>query len=188
MVSLTPWSRYWCLYRCTRELTWTNCSCHRPSGLSATWTKMSRVGTIPRALQWPSKWIFMRERGWKPSGGLNSLWRTVFAGDQCPMHFDDGTNPWVQNEAYVKTFRFGSGPRPLASVTVLLCLLLSSSLLHWLSRATDNRNDSIHWSCAEVSMSKWKPLLFLKFLFFIIFIMFILKSFERSEWFNKMLF
>lgn len=29
--------------------------------------------------------------------------------DQCPMHFDDGSNPWVQTENYVNVFLFGSG-------------------------------------------------------------------------------
>jgi len=28
--------------------------------------------------------------------------------DRCPMHFDDGSNPWVQTENFVKVFRFGN--------------------------------------------------------------------------------
>jgi len=28
--------------------------------------------------------------------------------DQCPMHFDDGSNPWIHSEAYVQVFKFGN--------------------------------------------------------------------------------
>lgn len=27
--------------------------------------------------------------------------------DQCPMHFDDGSNPWLQTENYIKIFQYG---------------------------------------------------------------------------------
>lgn len=27
--------------------------------------------------------------------------------DQCPMHFDDGSNPWVQTENFIKVFHYG---------------------------------------------------------------------------------
>lgn len=27
--------------------------------------------------------------------------------DQCPMHFDDGSNPWMQTENYIKIFDYG---------------------------------------------------------------------------------
>lgn len=27
--------------------------------------------------------------------------------DQCPMHFDDGSNPWMQTENYIKVFTYG---------------------------------------------------------------------------------
>ncbi|XP_043686999.1 uncharacterized protein LOC122638214 [Vespula pensylvanica] len=29
--------------------------------------------------------------------------------DQCPMHFDDGSNPWMQTENYIKVFHYGNG-------------------------------------------------------------------------------
>ncbi|XP_014250754.1 uncharacterized protein LOC106667362 [Cimex lectularius] len=29
--------------------------------------------------------------------------------DQCPMYFDDGSNPWLHSENYIKVFHFGSG-------------------------------------------------------------------------------
>lgn len=28
--------------------------------------------------------------------------------DQCPMHFDDGSNPWIHSENYVQVFKFGN--------------------------------------------------------------------------------
>ncbi|PSN44406.1 hypothetical protein C0J52_05747 [Blattella germanica] len=28
--------------------------------------------------------------------------------DQCPMHFDDGSNPWLHSENYIQVFKFGS--------------------------------------------------------------------------------
>lgn len=27
--------------------------------------------------------------------------------DQCPMHFDDGSDPWLQTENYIKVFNYG---------------------------------------------------------------------------------
>ncbi|XP_001600095.2 uncharacterized protein LOC100115344 [Nasonia vitripennis] len=28
--------------------------------------------------------------------------------DQCPMHFDDGSNPWVKSESYIQVFHYGN--------------------------------------------------------------------------------
>ncbi|KAJ8866236.1 hypothetical protein PR048_032079 [Dryococelus australis] len=53
--------------------------------------------------------------------------------DQCPMYFDDGTNPWLQIENYIKVFHFGGAAGPMSSATSsagMLCLIL---LVHaWL--------------------------------------------------------
>lgn len=43
--------------------------------------------------------------------------------DQCPMHFDDGSNPWVQTENFVKVFRFGNGHFSLLVVVPLIAML-----------------------------------------------------------------
>lgn len=54
--------------------------------------------------------------------------------DQCPMHFDDGSNPWHQTENYIKVFRFGYGG---ASTTVTMGsvhaigIAIMSSLIMW---------------------------------------------------------
>lgn len=32
----------------------------------------------------------------------------MISGDQCPMHFDDGANPWMQMENHIKIFRYGN--------------------------------------------------------------------------------
>ncbi|XP_067007041.1 uncharacterized protein udt [Anabrus simplex] len=48
--------------------------------------------------------------------------------DQCPMHFDDGTNPWHQTENYIKVFTFGYGAAATAVhsiITLTLAVLLS---------------------------------------------------------------
>lgn len=36
--------------------------------------------------------------------------------DQCPMFFDDGSNPWLLSEGYIRIFHFGSGSPVLRSV------------------------------------------------------------------------
>lgn len=33
----------------------------------------------------------------------------VIVGDQCPMHFDDGTDPWIPSDNTIKIFDFGLG-------------------------------------------------------------------------------
>ncbi|XP_012271106.1 uncharacterized protein LOC105694740 [Orussus abietinus] len=50
--------------------------------------------------------------------------------DQCPMYFDDGSNPWLQSENFIKIFHYGSygnsiEPRALSTgLIVVLCLYL----------------------------------------------------------------
>lgn len=43
--------------------------------------------------------------------------------DRCPMHFDDGTNPWLETETSIKVLTFGAY-RSSASVQCVLHLLL----------------------------------------------------------------
>lgn len=51
--------------------------------------------------------------------------------DQCPMHFDDGSDPWSTKENFVKVFSFsfwGSNSASLAainSVTIFLVALVT---------------------------------------------------------------
>lgn len=53
----------------------------------------------------------------------------ICLGDQCPMYFDDGSNPWVVTENTVKIFNFNiSHGEPFYSYTVgilLLCMLIT---------------------------------------------------------------
>ncbi|KDR08043.1 hypothetical protein L798_02197 [Zootermopsis nevadensis] len=35
--------------------------------------------------------------------------------DQCPMHFDDGSNPWIHSENYVQVFKFGTSAAAIFS-------------------------------------------------------------------------
>ncbi|KAF4517541.1 hypothetical protein B566_EDAN005104 [Ephemera danica] len=46
--------------------------------------------------------------------------------DQCPMHFDDGANPWMMTENYIKVFRYGAASTAFVSV---FTMVLSSVLL-----------------------------------------------------------
>jgi len=42
-------------------------------------------------------------------------------GDQCPMNFDDGENPWRTSESYIQTFSFrGSADNIHISITAIL--------------------------------------------------------------------
>ncbi|XP_015607932.1 uncharacterized protein LOC107273857 [Cephus cinctus] len=43
--------------------------------------------------------------------------------DQCPMHFDDGSNPWVESENYKKIFHFGSGNTLIFSTSAALIIV-----------------------------------------------------------------
>jgi len=47
--------------------------------------------------------------------------------DQCPMNFDDGSDPWSTSETYITTFGFGSF-RSAAAVIQLSVVLLAAPL------------------------------------------------------------
>jgi len=47
--------------------------------------------------------------------------------DQCPMNFDDGSDPWKSSETYVQTFSFRGSA---SSVQLSIALLVVPSLLH----------------------------------------------------------
>lgn len=58
---------------------------------------------------------------------------SVFTGDQCPMHFDDGANPWIQTENYIKVFNYdyftgGSNILKGSVIVSLVCVLIASML------------------------------------------------------------
>ena len=44
-----------------------------------------------------------------------------YTGDQCPMNFDDGEDPWRTSETYIQTFSFrGSADNIRISITAIL--------------------------------------------------------------------
>lgn len=48
--------------------------------------------------------------------------------DQCPMHFDDGSDPWSTKENFVKVFTFSfwsNGTAPMTSCNVLTLILVA---------------------------------------------------------------
>lgn len=50
-------------------------------------------------------------------------------GDQCPMYFDDGANPWIHSDNYIQVFKYGRSSTlivssSLLSVTVIFTILL----------------------------------------------------------------
>ncbi|KAF5276552.1 hypothetical protein FQR65_LT03982 [Abscondita terminalis] len=48
--------------------------------------------------------------------------------DQCPMHFDDGTNPWLANENIIKVFTFGSYQSGSSTMTLNNFVIILFSL------------------------------------------------------------
>lgn len=51
--------------------------------------------------------------------------------DKCPMYFDDGANPWLHSENYIKIFHYGfwgvssaSGISSVLCVSIALCIVL----------------------------------------------------------------
>nr|CAD7447800.1 unnamed protein product [Timema bartmani] len=73
----------------------------------------------------------------KGSGNLFNIIRHLEqcynAGDQCPMYFDDGTNPWLQTENYIKVFHFGyyAGATLVFNSTLCLVLALMFYMCAW---------------------------------------------------------
>nr|CAG4650027.1 EOG090X03AK [Sida crystallina] len=51
--------------------------------------------------------------------------------DQCPMNFDDGSDPWSTSESYVQTFRFRDAA---SSLQISITAILLPLILHFLLR------------------------------------------------------
>lgn len=71
---------------------------------------------------------YERERKWRPlqprflpHNEYIFLFCFIFLGDQCPMYFDDGSNPWQDVEQTIYEFDFLSGSA--SSKTLLLTWL-----------------------------------------------------------------
>lgn len=51
-----------------------------------------------------------------------------FLGDACPMHFDDGSNPWLETENIIQVFSFGyyssSNNLIISQLTLTIALIL----------------------------------------------------------------
>lgn len=45
--------------------------------------------------------------------------------DQCPMHFDDGSDPWSTKENFVKVFTFSFWGSNSGSITALSTVLIN---------------------------------------------------------------
>lgn len=53
--------------------------------------------------------------------------------DQCPMHFDDGSNPWVKTENYIKILHFGSGNAiPMSSPILIMGFMITVTSLNFI--------------------------------------------------------
>lgn len=50
--------------------------------------------------------------------------------DRCPMHFDDGSNPWVQSENYINVFHYGSGSTHNVYALFLYTLMFTWIVIH----------------------------------------------------------
>ncbi|XP_066602828.1 uncharacterized protein udt [Prorops nasuta] len=44
--------------------------------------------------------------------------------DRCPMHFDDGSNPWIQTENYIQIFHYGTSSLSSLSSSLIFLILL----------------------------------------------------------------
>jgi hypothetical protein len=72
----------------------------------------------------------MKEKvGLKPSFIICLLIFSLIKGDQCPMHFDDGANPWMQAENHIKIFRYGSSATTNVLTKGATLLLIALALL-----------------------------------------------------------
>lgn len=46
------------------------------------------------------------------------------AGDQCPMYFDDGSNPWKKSDNVINVFNFGYLSGGADSFNMPSCLII----------------------------------------------------------------
>lgn len=53
----------------------------------------------------------------------------MILGDQCPMNFDDGSNPWLQTEFFVQVLDVGAASNVYSPLTTAGLLLISLSIL-----------------------------------------------------------
>ncbi|XP_011302119.1 uncharacterized protein udt [Fopius arisanus] len=58
--------------------------------------------------------------------------------DQCPMYFDDGSNPWAKSENRIKVFRFGVSSSSLTTSSELFSLFLGVTALLWTQYGTSS--------------------------------------------------
>lgn len=50
-------------------------------------------------------------------------------GDQCPMYFDDGANPWIHADNYIQVFKYGRSSTLIVSSSMLFVAVLFTTLL-----------------------------------------------------------
>lgn len=53
----------------------------------------------------------------------------ILSGDQCPMYFDDGTNPWVNEDNYIQVFKYGGSSTLIVSSSIISVAILFTILL-----------------------------------------------------------
>ena len=54
---------------------------------------------------------------------------SFWTGDQCPMNFDDGENPWSTSESYIQTFSFRGSSADNMHISITAILLPLTLLL-----------------------------------------------------------
>lgn len=50
-------------------------------------------------------------------------------GDQCPMYFDDGTNPWIHADNYIQVFKYNQSSTLIVSFSMLIVAALLNIIL-----------------------------------------------------------
>lgn len=53
----------------------------------------------------------------------------LILGDQCPMYFDDGANPWIHADNYIQVFKYGRSSTLIISSSMLSVAVLFTILL-----------------------------------------------------------
>lgn len=57
------------------------------------------------------------------------MYYVMYLGDQCPMFFDDGTNPWVYGDNLIQVFKYGRSSTLIVSSSMLFAAVLFTILL-----------------------------------------------------------
>lgn len=113
---------------CIKGPTLTEFWCPFLSDRSAVWRRMWTVMITSTGLPWLLWWMSMKEkvRNLRELNWFEFMSHAICfnqIGDQCPMYFDDGSNPYREEEERIITFFKGNDASSLKVMSTLFLIL-----------------------------------------------------------------